>query len=67
MTVLRDDQDTMGGRMARRMNAGTLNLRQAISLLIENQAALVRQTAEMERRHNELAAETALTFCSDRA
>ena len=44
--------------MARTSNSSRLNLQDAVALLIRNQAAFVTEMAEINRRHNELAAET---------
>ena len=44
--------------MARTSNGSKLSLQHAVELLIRNQAAFVTEMAEINRRHNELAAET---------
>jgi len=39
--------------MARRVETGRVNLQEAVALLIQNQAAFVREIAETNRRHEE--------------
>jgi len=50
--------------MARRLNTGTINLREAIALLIHNQASFVSQMAEMNKRRDELAAQSERRFAA---
>ena len=47
--------------MARRLNCDRINLQEAMALLIHNQAAFVSEMAEMNKRRDELAAQSART------
>ena len=50
--------------MARRLNGSRVDLREAIALLIHNQASFVSEMAEMNKRRDELAGQSERRFAA---
>jgi len=50
--------------MARRSDGSSVSLQEAVALLIHNQAAFVREMAELNRRHQELSAQSVRRFAA---
>jgi len=48
--------------MSRRANGVRLNLQEATALLVQTQAAFIREMAEINRRYNELKAQSDARF-----
>jgi len=50
--------------LARRLNGSRVDLREAIALLIHNQASFVSEMAEMNKRRDELAGQSERRFAA---